>query len=88
VVAGPYHPSFGELARSRLYRKFLVSTSAAAVYAPARLRSQIVGRNKDLNLKFTNSPRIRIDGKKGERFFDDWLCEHVLSLKEMAKCDS
>ena len=88
VVAGPYHPSFGELARSRLYRKFLISTSASEVYGPARLRSQIVGRNKDLDLNFTNDSRIGIKGKKGKMFFDDWLHEYVLSLREMAKCDS
>ncbi len=88
VIAGPYHPSFGELARSRLYRKFLISTSANEVYGPARLRSQIVGRNKDLGLNFTNDSRIAIKGEKGKMFFDDWLHEYVLSLREMAKCDS
>lgn len=88
VVAGPYHPSFGELARSRLYRKFLISTSASEICGPANLRSQIIGRNKDLGLNFTNDVRIRVKGKKGEMLFDDWLHEYVLSLREMAKCDS
>ncbi len=87
VVKGPFHPAFGELVRAALYRKFLVSTKAQKVFAPPRLRSQIVGRNRDLEIEFLPSDRILIEGKNGEVGFDEWLLRYVQSLKEMARCD-
>lgn len=87
VVGGPFHPAFGEMARSTLYRKYLVLTKAKRVFGPPHLRSQIVGRNRDLKLEFLPSDQIMVEGKGGKITFDRWLLEHVHSLKEMAQCD-
>ncbi len=87
VVVGPYHPAFGELSRASLYRKFLLSTSADKVHAPKKLRSQIVGRNKDLGVEFEENDRIWVESENGRTFFDEWLREYVLKIKEMAGCD-
>ncbi len=88
VAAGPYHPAFGELVYSRIYRKFLTKTRAVEAEGPERLRSQIIGRNKDLNLKFTKSDTVGSIGKGGRTDFETWLSDYTSSLKEMAKCDS
>jgi histone acetyltransferase (RNA polymerase elongator complex component) len=87
VIAGPYHPAFGELSKARLYRKFLTSTSARKVHAPSRLRSQIVGRNKDLEVEFEEDDKIWVESNGKRMSFDEWLNDHVFKIKEMAKCD-
>jgi len=87
VVGGPFHPAFGEMARSMLYRKYLILTEAKRVFGPPRLRSQIIGRNRDLELEFLPSDRIIVEGKAGKIAFDEWLLKYVHSLKEMARCD-
>ncbi len=87
VVGGPFHPAFGEIARSALYRKYLILTEAKRVFGPPNLRSQIVGRNRDLDLEFLPSKEIAVDGKDCKITFNKWLLEYVHSLKEMARCD-
>ena len=88
VVSGPYHPSFGELARAALYRKFLISTNALKVHAPDKLRSQIVGRNKDLKVDFKEDGKIWVESENATISFKRWLKEHIDKLKEISKCDS
>ncbi len=87
VIAGPYHPAFGELARAKLYRKFLSSTLARKVHAPERLKSQIVGRNKDLKVEFEKDDKIWVESNVDRVSFDEWLHKYVLKLEEMAGCD-
>jgi len=85
VVAGPYHPAFGELVSAKLYRKFLLSTGAKEVHAPGTLRSQISGRNKDLEVKFEESKEL-FASKDGEKIgFDEWLSKYVSSLEELIR---
>ncbi len=83
VIAGPYHQAFGELALSMLYRKFLISNNAQEVHGPAKLRSQIAGRNGDLRIYFYDSEEIFILKDNKKILFDSWLSQHVSSLKEM-----
>ncbi len=83
VISGPYHPAFGELAISALYKKFLKSTGATKVYAPENLRSQIVGRNRIKDVKFEISDDISAVTGSGTIHFDEWLSEYVSHLKEL-----
>lgn len=83
VVAGPYHPAFGELAISAMYEKFLRETRAIKVYGPQNLRSQIIGRNRIKDVTFEVNDEISIVNSTGSVHFDRWLSEHVSHLKEL-----
>ncbi len=83
VIAGPYHSSFGELATSALYEKFLKTTLAIKVYGPQNLRSQIVGRRRIGNVSFEIANEIFVRNANGIVYFDDWLSEYVSHLKEL-----
>lgn len=85
LVAGPYHPSFGELVISELYKKFLLSVDAAKVYGPENLRSQIVGRNKIRNIIFESAAEISAVSGEGTFKFDNWLSKYVSHLKELVE---
>jgi histone acetyltransferase (RNA polymerase elongator complex component) len=83
VIAGPYHPAFGELVISTIYEKFLKTTKATKVYGPKNLRSQIVGRKKIKNVIFETANEISIVNADGTVYFDRWLSEYVSHLKEL-----
>ncbi len=87
VIAGPYHPAFGELCRANLYKEFLKAVEAEKVAGPSNLRSQITGRNK-LKIEFVPTDgEITAFSREKKIKFSDWLSRRVLQIREMAKCD-
>ncbi len=87
VLAGPYHPAFGELCRAKLYEKFIKFTHAEKVLGPARLRSQIVGRSR-LKIKFEPNEEVVSVSRLGKTSFKEWLSNYIPHIEEMARCDS
>jgi histone acetyltransferase (RNA polymerase elongator complex component) len=83
VIAGPYHPAFGELVISSIYEKFLKETRAIKVYGPQYLRSQIIGRNHIKYVSFEVDDEIWVANAGGKVCFDSWLSEYVSHLKEL-----
>lgn len=81
VIAGPYHPAFGEIALSVMYKKFIEFSGAKKIYAPKNLRSQIIGRNK-VDIPFEEYDEIYAVND-GKIYFEDWLSFHVSKLKEL-----
>ncbi len=82
VVAGPYHPAFGEMALSAMYKKFIDSVKAEKVCAPRNLRSQIIGRNR-IKIPFEENQDICAISGDRRVYFDEWSKLYVSMLKEL-----
>ncbi|HEU24682.1 MAG: elongator complex protein 3 [Athalassotoga sp.] len=82
VVAGPYHPAFGEMALSAMYKKFIDSTGAVKVCGPKNLRSQIIGRNK-AKIPFEENNDVCVIAGDQRIYFNDWAGLYVSKLREL-----
>ncbi|BBJ27769.1 elongator complex protein 3 [Athalassotoga saccharophila] len=82
VVAGPYHPAFGEMALSAMYKKFIDSVGALGVCGPKNMRSQIIGRNR-IKIPFEESEYVCAIVRNKRVYFDDWAELYVSRLGEL-----
>jgi len=76
-IAGPFHPAFGELVYSRIYRDLIeeyivlnnVKNAGLNVTAPERFISQISGQKRENIIYFKNKYSVGVKLFEGEGFF-------------------